>query len=239
MWIRWSAVKERTRQWPEVLVSDFVARFCALREKNSTRKRVRNTCPCVSRKCANSVTQIIYFGPLSRTRHCWTGCKIYKIFLILKAALLLKRRQYLSCSDLYYLSWALCIARNLLSEHLGFKVTERRLIRFAEVFVHFSLQSRIFFLEMLLTKLHPLPSFDMPMRLFPVNRDSGLLFDEESIYCIIPSSSDHPRLWYGVARLWCLQVAIISIHMACFYNWHYLKLYPIKPTVLVSNKRTL
>ena len=47
----------RIRQWPEV--SDFVARFCTLRESKNLRlceNRVRATC--------KNVTQIIYLGPL-------------------------------------------------------------------------------------------------------------------------------------------------------------------------------
>ena len=65
--IRVSSLVELPRQWPEV--SDFVARFCTLRESNNTRFRVRSSHGRAlfdSRNVQKSVTQIIYLWPLPR-----------------------------------------------------------------------------------------------------------------------------------------------------------------------------
>ena len=53
------------RQWPEV--SDFVARFCTLRESENTRTCENRT--LFSRNVQKSVTQIIYLGPLPRVHY--------------------------------------------------------------------------------------------------------------------------------------------------------------------------
>ena len=55
------AEAQPVRQWPEV--SDFVARFCTLRESENTR-----TCENCTQNVQKSVTRIIYLGPLPTAR---------------------------------------------------------------------------------------------------------------------------------------------------------------------------